>query len=71
MLKSDKTYYLNADRSKAVPEDSEDAAYLLVREGGEIAEADAKQYGLKLGGETKAQTEAPKTKAATEPRNIK
>lgn len=39
--------YVNADKSKIVPEDSEEAAFLLVGAGGELTHEQAKQYGLK------------------------
>lgn len=43
---SDKTLYLNADRTKVVDEGSEDAAFLLVREGGVLSAEDAERYGI-------------------------
>lgn len=49
MLVADKTYFLNADKSKAVDEDSEEAAFLLVREGCEISPDEAVKYGLPVG----------------------
>lgn len=45
---SDKTYFLNADKSKVVAEDDPDASFLLVREGAAIDQAEADRYGLKL-----------------------
>lgn len=53
------TYYLNSDKSKTVDEGSEDAAYLLVREGGEISDEDAEKYKVK--------TEKPADEPAVEP----
>jgi hypothetical protein len=61
MKVADKTYYLNADKSKALPandtpkkmkegevfdETPDGAAYLLVREGGEVT-AEMEKYGIK------------------------
>ncbi len=43
---SDKRLYVNADRSKIVSEDSPDAAYLLVAEGGELPDDEAAKYKL-------------------------
>ena len=37
--------YLNADRTKAVPEGHQDARFLLVREGHDINEAELEKYG--------------------------
>lgn len=42
---SDKRLYLNEDRTKVVEEGPE-ARYLLVNEGGELSDEEAKQYGL-------------------------
>lgn len=39
--------YVNADKSKVVPEDSPEAAFLLVGQGGELTNEQVKQYGLK------------------------
>jgi hypothetical protein len=41
-----KRLYLNADKSKVVEEDSEEAAHLLVGVDGEIPIEEAEQYGL-------------------------
>ena len=49
MLTADRAYYLNADQTDVVAEGSPDAAFLLVAAGGQIAEAEAKKYGLRLG----------------------
>ena len=38
--------YLNADKTEVAEEGSEDAAYLLVAEGGQIPLSVAEQYGL-------------------------
>lgn len=46
------TIYLNADKTKAVNEDSPDAAFLFVREGSAVNESEAKRLeglGVKLG----------------------
>lgn len=66
MLTADKTYYLNADKSKALPaksvkegedETPEGAAFLLVRAGGPISEDDATKYGVKAGSTEEATAE--------------
>lgn len=44
---SDRTLYLTADKSEVVEEGDERAAFLLVREGSQIDDTEAKQYGLK------------------------
>lgn len=41
-----KALYVNADKSKVVPEDSPEAAFVLVGENGEVPDAEAKKYGL-------------------------
>lgn len=46
---SQKTLFLNADKTQVVDEGSEDAAFLLVRAGSELNDEDAKRYGV--GGE--------------------
>lgn len=56
---SDKRLYLNADKTKVVPE-GPDAAFLLVAEGGELDNETAKKYGL-IG--TKAIEAAPENKS--------
>jgi hypothetical protein len=38
--------YLNADKSKVVKEGDPDARFLLVAEGGEITDDEAREYGL-------------------------
>ena len=45
-MKAEKTIYLNRDKTKVVREDSPDAAFLLVRAGSEISNAEAQRYGL-------------------------
>jgi hypothetical protein len=57
------TYYLNADKSKVVKEGKDgevptDAAYLLVREGGEISDEDVEKFKLKTK-EAEPEPEAP------------
>lgn len=52
MAIADKTYYLNADKSKAMvagktDEPPEGAAFLLVREGGQVSDEDVEKYGVK------------------------
>lgn len=77
--KSDKRLYVNADRSKVVSEDSPEAAYLLVSEGGEIPEEEAKRYGLVKSSKmataeesgTKARSAPPENKARSAPREVK
>lgn len=64
---SDKRLHVNADRSKIVPENSEDAAYLLVAEGGELSDEEAAKYGLGKKNETKAELAAPENKAESMP----
>lgn len=39
-----KTLYLNADKTKAVPEGGEEAAYLLCREGCAVSDEDVEKY---------------------------
>ena len=45
---SDRRLYLTADRKKVVEEGDEDAAFLLVGEGGTVSEEDANKYNLRL-----------------------
>lgn len=45
---SDKRYFLTADGSRAVDEGDPAAATLLVGKGGELPQAEAERYGLKL-----------------------
>lgn len=47
MKVADKRYYTNADRSKIVKEGSEDAAFLVVAEGGEVTSEMEEKYGIK------------------------
>ncbi len=63
---SDRRLYVNADRSAVVPGDSQEAAYLLVAEGGELPLAEAERYGL-LG--DKAVAGPPANKAQPAPAN--
>jgi len=46
---ADKTYCLNSDKTRLVPEDSPEAAFLLVREGCELPDSEAVRYGLMAG----------------------
>jgi hypothetical protein len=41
---SKQSVYLNADRSKAVPEGHQDARFLLVREGHDIEQSEIEKY---------------------------
>ena len=41
-----KALYVNADKSRLVPEDSPEAAFVLVGENGTVSDEDAKKYGL-------------------------
>lgn len=66
---TDKQICLNADRSKIVPCDSEEAAMTLALPGVELADEVAAQYGL--GVEQKAVTEAPANKALDMPKGKK
>lgn len=43
---SDKRLYVTADRATVVPEGDPRAAFLLVAEGGELPESEARRYGL-------------------------
>lgn len=61
---SDKRLYLNVDKSKVVAEDSPDAAFLLVGEGGEVSDEDAKTYGLKAPQRTEVTEVKPEAEAA-------
>jgi hypothetical protein len=57
-FQSDKRLYVNADKSKVVEEDSPEAAYLLVGQGGTVTDEDAKKYNLKAPKKTEV-TEVP------------
>jgi hypothetical protein len=46
MFRSAERLYLTEDRKSVVSEGDANARFLLVAEGGEIPEADAKKYGL-------------------------
>lgn len=68
---SPKTYYLTEDRENVVEEGDPKAKFLLVREGQEIADADAEKYDLagvnekndgKDGSEDETQSEDETTK---------
>lgn len=47
MYRSDTRLYVNKDKSKLVPENSPEAAFVLCGEGGEIPLEVAAKYGLK------------------------
>lgn len=69
---SDKRLHVNADRTKVVPEDSEDAAYILVGEGGELSDEEAAKYGLNKSArksEDKAVAAPAENKAEPAPEN--
>lgn len=58
--------YLTADKSEAVEEGDERAAFLLVGSGGQLTDEDAERYGLKGGkraAANKAKAGAPENKA--------
>lgn len=58
--------FVNADKSKIVPEGSPEAAYLLATPGKRLSAEEAKKYGLKAKAappETKAKTAPPETKS--------
>lgn len=61
-MKAAQTIYLTADRKRAVPEGHKEAQSLLVREGGEITEEQAKLYegATELAGGTKKAAPADK-----------
>jgi hypothetical protein len=48
MATAKQTYFLNADKSKAVGEGDPASAFLLVRAGGQISDEDAEKYGVEL-----------------------
>jgi hypothetical protein len=64
---SDRRLYLNADRSKVVEEGDPDSAYLLVGEGGEVSDEDAKQYGLKAPRKSEAKADDAEAKQVDSP----
>lgn len=64
---SDKRLHVNSDKSKVVPEDHPDAAYLLVAEGGELSDEEAAKYGLDKG--KKAESKPAENKAEAAPAN--
>lgn len=45
-VKSDRNYYVNADRSALADEGSEEAAFLLAAKGGEISTEDAERFRI-------------------------
>jgi hypothetical protein len=47
--RSEKRLYLTADRERVVEEGDENAAYLLVAEGGELSDEEVNRYKLKGG----------------------
>jgi hypothetical protein len=53
---SDKKLFLNADKSAVVDEDSPDAAFVLVGEGGTVSHEDAERYGLTAPSNARAAT---------------
>lgn len=64
MWTSNRRICVDATRTRVVPEDSPEAAFLLVGVGGQIPEEEARRYGL-IGG--KATEEPPETKAVEGP----
>lgn len=67
MWTAPKRIYVNADRSKVVDESDPEAASLLVGEGGQLDEAEARRLGLLDKPDTKAQPQPPATKAVDHP----
>lgn len=65
--KLDRDLYLNADKSKVVEADSEEAAYLLGRAGQSISDQDAEKYGL-AGKKVQAEAKAPASAEAKAPK---
>lgn len=70
-MKSNQTVYLNADKSKAVPEGDADARFLLVREGHELDDKIAEQYegAIDLMGKTASAPGKPSAAASPAPQN--
>lgn len=65
MVVADKRLWLTADRERAVPEGSAEAAFLFCSPGDEVSDEDAKQYGLKAKGKpADKEAEAPANKQA-------
>src|SRR4029077_7327092 len=60
--KAEKTWFLNADKTQAVDEDDPKAAFLLVREGSEIEEAELEKYGLLEDGDKPKRVQKGKAK---------
>lgn len=54
---AEKTWFLNADKTKAVEENDPAAAFLLVREGVEIDESELEKYGLMEDGNSPARVQ--------------
>lgn len=67
MFTSEKRLYLTRDKSKVVEEGSEEAAFLLVAEGGQIPLAEAERLGLTKKPEEKAAEKPAATKAVPRP----
>lgn len=61
---ADRRLYHNADRSRIVEEGDPDAAYLLVAEGAELPDAEAKRLGLDA---VKAKSKPAETKRVEGP----
>jgi hypothetical protein len=57
--------FVNADKSKIVPEDSPEAAFLLATPGKRLSAQEAAKYGLK------AKSAAPENKAKAAPEETK
>lgn len=55
----DEILYVNKDRTKVVPEDSPEAAFVLVGPGGQIPDEDAERLGLSKQGDAEAKAQAP------------
>ena len=64
---SDHTWFLNSDKTRAVEEDSPEAAFLLVRAGTEADEAELEKYGLLEDGDTPKRVQKSKAKSLPEP----
>lgn len=62
--KATETLYMNADRTELVPEGHEDAAFLFVRKGSAINEAEAQRYGFDVQGVDAAEYDAVADHAA-------
>ena len=64
VVRADKRYYVNADRSKIVEESDPQAAHLLAAEGDDISSEDVQKYGL---GKKKADEKPAESKAVPAP----